>query len=164
MVLFPQRLQISRSLHKQLRNHAYSIRFDSAFAEVMAACAAPRPQHSGTWINPQMRQAYHQLHQCGVAHSFEAWEGDELIAGLYGVAIGQVFFGESMFHRRSNASKIVFAHLVQQLQSWGYGLIDCQVSSTHLQSLGAEEISREHFLSLLLTGCKTPPHSQAWQA
>lgn len=164
LVLFPAHLNISRSLSKTLRKRLFQIRYDSAFQQVISACAAPRSQSGGTWITDDMAQAYLTLHQQGIAHSFEAWQDEQLVGGLYGIAIGQVFFGESMFHRKTDASKVVFAHLVQQLSTWGYRLIDCQVTSQHLLSLGAEEIRRQQFARLLEEFCAHPPHPQAWQA
>lgn len=164
LILFPDRLIISRSLNKTLRKQLFEIRYDCAFDEVMRACAAPRPDQMGTWITNDMHHAYRQLHQQGIAHSFEAWQDGELVGGLYGIAIGQVFFGESMFHRKTDASKVAFVHLVQRLKTWGYQLIDCQVSSDHLFSLGAEEITRHEFAGLLDRLCQLPPDSLAWQA
>lgn len=164
LILFPDRLIISRSLNKTLRKQLFEIRYDCAFDEVMRACAAPRPDQMGTWITNDMHHAYQQLHQQGIAHSFEAWQDGELVGGLYGIAIGQVFFGESMFHRKTDASKVAFVHLVQRLKTWGYQLIDCQVSSDHLFSLGAEEITRHEFAGLLDRLCQLPPDSLAWQA
>ena len=163
LVVFPEHLQVSRSLTKTLRKQAFEIVYDRAFSQVMRECAAPRDNHAGTWISEQMIAAYKALHQLGVAHSFEAWQGDELVGGLYGLGIGQVFFGESMFHRKTDASKVVFVHLVRQLSAWGYRLIDCQVSSAHLLSLGAEEISRNSFKQLLDQLCQQPVSNQAWQ-
>jgi len=163
LVLFPDRLYISRSLNKTLRKAPFQIRFDTAFANVVTACSKPRPNQSDTWITDDMKQAYVQLHNEGIAHSFEAWLGDELVGGLYGVAIGQVFFGESMFHSKTDASKIVFVHLVRQLTNWGYRLIDCQVSSAHLLTLGAEEIPRKHFAELLQQLCRQQVAVSAWQ-
>lgn len=149
MVLFPNEFVPSRSLRKRLRRGDYEIRVDSAFTEVMKACAAPRPGQRGTWITPSMLEAYTRLYRLGYAHSVETWIAGELVGGLYGVAIGRVFFGESMFYRVPDASKIAFAHLVAQLRAWGYGLIDCQVSTRHLASLGAREIPRKEFISRL---------------
>ena len=163
LVLFPEHLIIARSLAKTLRKQPFEIRYDTAFQQVMSACAAPRSEDSGTWITDDMLQAYQHLHQLGIAHSFEAWQDDELVGGLYGIAIGQVFFGESMFHRQTDASKVVFVHLVKQLSAWTYRLIDCQVSSDHLLSLGAEEIPRSRFADFLNQYCEQPPHPQAWQ-
>lgn len=145
MVLFPDELKISRSLRKLLRKDHYQILTDRSFTQVMEACAAPRKGQAGTWIHPQMIAAYSALHEMGLAHSVETWIDDELVGGLYGVALGKVFFGESMFSRQPDASKIAFVHLVKQLQYWEYGMIDCQVRTSHLASLGAREISRAEF-------------------
>ncbi|MEW5770119.1 MAG: leucyl/phenylalanyl-tRNA--protein transferase [Pseudomonadota bacterium] len=153
MVLFPAEFKCARSLAKTLRRGAYEVRVDSAFTRVMQACAAPRRGQRGTWINAEMVRAYTALHEAGHAHSFETWmdgeSGPELVGGLYGVALGQAFFGESMFSRRTDASKIAFAHLVGELQARGFGVIDCQMSTPHLASLGAREIPRAAFTALL---------------
>ncbi len=162
LVLFPDKLVVSRSLRKTLRKNVFLVTFDQAFNEVIAACADPRKDTAGTWITVEINAAYNRLHQAGFAHSVEAWLGDELVGGLYGVALGQVFFGESMFHTRTDASKAAFATLVQQLKSWGYQLIDCQVHSRHLESLGAEEINRAYFTTLLDQYCDIPVQSSAW--
>lgn len=162
LVLFPDKLYISRSLAKTLRKQDFDIRYDSAFPQVMQACAAPRHEQGGTWITGEMQNAYHELFLCGIAHCFEAWQDGELVGGLYGVAIGQVFFGESMFHRKTDASKVAFAGMVRQLSAWGYQLIDCQVKTEHLLSLGAEEISREDFQQHLQNWCELEPSAQAW--
>lgn len=163
LVLFPEHLNISRSLAKTLRKQLFQIRYDSAFRQVITACAAPRSGSLGTWITDDILQAYLTLHHLGIAHSFEAWQDDQLVGGLYGIAIGQVFFGESMFHRKTDASKVVFAHLVQQLSDWGYRLIDCQVRSEHLVSLGAEDIPRGRFAELLNEYCDRSTSPEAWQ-
>ena len=164
LVVYPDKINISRSLNKTLRKQLFEISFDSAFVDVMQACAEPRADGAGTWISADMLSSYQALHEQGVAHSVEAWQNGELVGGLYGVAIGKVFFGESMFHRRTNASKIVFVHLVQQLKAWGYQLIDCQVTSEHLLSLGAEEISRSAFRNLLDKFCYQSPKPEAWHS
>ncbi|MBL6986055.1 MAG: leucyl/phenylalanyl-tRNA--protein transferase [Methylobacter sp.] len=164
LVLFPDKLIISRSLNKTLRKNIFSVTFDRAFNEVIIACADPRKDATGTWITDEINSAYNQLHQAGFAHSAEAWLDDELVGGLYGVALGQVFFGESMFHTKTDASKVAFASLVEQLNSWGYQLIDCQVHTNHLESLGAEEIDRDYFTTLLDQYCDTPALPSAWQA
>lgn len=145
MVMFPSELKISRSLRKTLKKDYYQICTDRCFTQVMQACAAPRKEQAGTWIHPQMIAAYSALHEMGLAHSVETWIDGELAGGLYGVSLGKVFFGESMFSRQPDASKIAFVHLVKQLQCWEYGLIDCQVRTGHLASLGAREISRAEF-------------------
>lgn len=144
-VLFPRDLYLSRSLRKRLRKQDYSVTFDQAFAKVVAACAAPRQKQQGTWISDDIFSAYLNLHRSGIAHSVEVWLDDQLVGGLYGLAIGKVFFGESMFSRQRDASKIAFAWLATQLQYWGYELIDCQVYNDHLASLGATEIPRQVF-------------------
>lgn len=163
LVLFPEQLNVSRSLAKTLRRQLFDIRYDTAFDEVIAACAAPREPGGGTWITDDMRQAYLTLHDLGIAHSIEAWQEGQLVGGLYGIAIGRVFFGESMFHRKTDASKVAFVHLARQLSAWGYQLIDCQVSSEHLLSLGAEEIPRKQFAELLNRYRDQSPASEAWQ-
>ncbi len=149
MVLFPAEFKISRSLGKTLRNRGHETRFDSAYEEVIASCAAPRKGVPGTWIGAEMIDAYRELHRLGYAHSVETWIDGELAGGLYGVAIGRVFFGESMFSRVRDASKIAFAALVEHLKSSGFGLIDCQMHTRHLETLGAREIPRARFSSLL---------------
>jgi len=152
MVLLPAELKISRSLAKTLRNRAYEIRFDSAFAAVMHGCAtrgakpgAPGADAPGTWITDDMRAAYLRLHELGYAHSAETWIAGELAGGLYGVAIGRMFFGESMFTRARDASKLAMVHLVRRLERLGYGMIDCQMHTGHLASLGARAIPRSEF-------------------
>lgn len=152
-VLLPDELKISRSLRKTIKKKLYTVTLDTAFDEVMDACAEPRKEDAGTWITPEMKDAYCKLHKQGYAHSVEAWLNGELVGGLYGVAIGRVFFGESMFARRTDASKVAFVHLVQQLRCWGYALIDCQVHSGHLASLGAINIPRQDFIGLLEQHC-----------
>ena len=157
MVLFPDELKISRSLRKTLKKDHYQIRTDCSFTQVMHACAAPRRGQAGTWIHPKMVAAYTILHEMGLAHSIETWMDGVLIGGLYGVSLGKVFFGESMFSLVPDASKIALVHLVKQLQYWEYGLIDCQVKTGHLASLGAREISRVEFgqkLNTLIIGSK----------
>jgi leucyl/phenylalanyl-tRNA--protein transferase len=162
LVLFPDKLYASRSLKKTIRKQTFSVSYDQAFSQVMQYCAAPREKESGTWINENIYQAYNALHQQGLAHSFEVWFENELVGGLYGVAIGQVFFGESMFHKKTDASKVAFYHLVQQLSNWGYQLIDCQVHTPHLTSLGAEEIDRNTFKTLLNRYCSFQVNDSAW--
>ncbi|MFI3156864.1 MAG: leucyl/phenylalanyl-tRNA--protein transferase [Methylococcaceae bacterium] len=164
LVLFPDKLIISRSLRKTLRKNSFSVTVDLAFNDVITACADPRKDVGGTWITAAINSAYNQLHQAGFAHSVEAWLGDELVGGLYGVALGQVFFGESMFHNKTDASKVAFATLVKHLQSWDYRLIDCQVHTRHLESFGAQEIDRNYFTKLLDQYCEIPVKPSAWQA
>ncbi|QLG88250.1 leucyl/phenylalanyl-tRNA--protein transferase [Chitinibacter bivalviorum] len=146
MVLFPDDLHVHRSLDKVIRNRAYRITFDSAFAEVMQGCAAPRGAETGTWISADMLSAYLALHEAGYAHSFECWMDDELVGGLYGMAIGKMFYGESMFAKRADASKIAFVHAVRWLKEQGFGLIDCQMYTDHLARFGAKEIERKQFM------------------
>ncbi|WP_028452055.1 leucyl/phenylalanyl-tRNA--protein transferase [Chitinilyticum aquatile] len=162
MVLFPDELHVPRSLEKTLRNRPYEIRCDTAFAEVMAACAAPRDRHGGTWITPAMRAAYEALHQQGYAHSAECWIDGELAGGLYGVAIGKMFYGESMFAFRPDASKMAFVHLVRWLQARGFPLIDCQMHTAHLARFGAREIGRAEFVQRLQLACAMPEPPGAW--
>jgi leucyl/phenylalanyl-tRNA--protein transferase len=165
-VLFPARLRISRSLGKALRQQRFRVTLDQAFERVIDACAAPRRAHptGGTWITREMRAAYCLLHAQGYAHSVEAWSGTELVGGLYGVSLGGVFFGESMFSLATDASKVALARVVEQLTAWGYPLIDCQVGSAHLFSLGAEEIPRRDFLAALDAALQLPGRAGSWKA
>ena len=162
MVLFPERLKVSRSLRKTLRQNRYSVSIDQAFDEVVKGCSAPREAQQGTWLSQDMIKAYNELHQMGHAHSVETWSGDELVGGLYGVALGSAFFGESMFSRSSDASKVAFVHLVQSLGEAGYDLIDCQVYTRHLESLGAEMIPRFDFLQRLSSAIEKRPLANPW--
>jgi leucyl/phenylalanyl-tRNA---protein transferase len=149
MVLLPEKFKLSLSLRKTLRKGHYEIRTDSAFEQVMRACAAPRDGASGTWIHEEMIAAYCELHRMGYAHSIETWMDGELVGGLYGMALGRMFFGESMFSLRTDASKIALAHLCAQLHRWNFGMIDCQMNTPHLSSLGAREIPRKDFIARL---------------
>lgn len=157
MVLFPQEFRISHSLRKTLHKPGYEVRSDTAFEQVMRACAAPRPGQDGTWIVEEIIQAYCTLHRLGYAHSVETWMDGELVGGLYGISIGRMFYGESMFSRRTDASKIAIAHLTRQLQRWEYGMIDCQMNTPHLASLGAREIPRSEFVMRLQELIHYPP-------
>ncbi len=149
-VLFPEKLKVSRSLRKTINHNIYPVTFDTAFKQVIRNCAVtPRRGQNGTWITEEMQQAYIRLHQMGYAHSAESWFGDELVGGLYGMRLGRIFFGESMFSRKTDASKVAFVHLVRKLQAEGVVLIDSQVTTEHLLSLGAEEIPRKQFIDLL---------------
>ena len=163
MVMFPAELKISRSLGKRLRRGDYEVRADTAFGAVMQACAAPRDGNPGTWITPQMVEAYEAFHRAGHAHSLETWIGDELAGGLYGVALGRVFFGESMFTRATDASKIALAHLARQLERWGYGIIDCQMTTPHLARLGAREVPRAAFIRKLGELVNYPQTGGIWR-
>ncbi len=146
-VLFPSDLHISRSLRRFMRNANYRISFNENFTEVISWCRRLRAgdDGSGTWITPEMQSAYIQLHKLGYAHSVECWDGDLLVGGLYGVAIDRCFFGESMFSLRMNASKVVLIHLMNRLEQKGFELLDCQQTTDHLVSMGAQEISRQDF-------------------
>lgn len=148
-VLLPSNLHISRSLRKVLRSDLFSVTFDRNFTDVIHACSEPRKDEDGTWITSEMQAAYFALHAQGHAHSVEVWQQDQLVGGLYGIAIGQLFFGESMFSRTSNASKVGFVTLVSALKAAGFVLIDCQMPTAHLISLGAESIRRSEFSEYL---------------
>ena len=158
MVLMPAELKITRSFSKVLRNGACKVRTDTAFEQVMRACAAPRKGQPGTWIDEQMIDAYCALHKLGFAHSVETWLNDELVGGLYGVAIGRMFYGESMFSLVSNASKIALTHLSRQMVRWDTAspMIDCQMHTPHLATMGARRIPREEFITRLevLVNCE----------
>lgn len=150
MVLFPQALKIARSLRKVIQQQPFDLRMNTQFSAVMQACAAtPRPGQSGSWITDEMIAAYSQLHAMGYAHSMEAWQDGQLVGGCYGVKIGRMFYGESMFHHVSNASKVAFAHLVQWLMTQQVGMIDCQMHTPLLASFGAYEIPRDRFIAEL---------------
>ena len=159
MVLFVRELRVTRSLRRTIRARKFRVTTDTAFAAVMDGCAEPRPGQDGTWITPEMHAAYGRLFGMGYAHSVEAWSDDRLVGGLYGVCLGRMFFGESMFMRESDASKVAFAHLVLQFQRWNMPLIDCQMPTSHLASLGAREIPRSDFLDQVdqLVGQPAPP-------
>jgi leucyl/phenylalanyl-tRNA--protein transferase len=163
MVLVPAELHVSRSLARRLRRPDYEVRVDSAFETVMRRCAAPRRDASGTWISERMIRAYQRLHDAGYAHSVETWIGGELAGGLYGVAIGRAFFGESMFTDATDASKIAFVALVRQLGRWKFGVVDCQMRTEHLASLGAREIPRREFVSELRTLVTRPGVPAPWR-
>ena len=162
MVLYPAELRISRSLKKTLARGTYETRVDTAFRAVIEACSAPRDGHAGTWIVPEMIEAYTRLHELGHAHSVESWQDGELMGGLYGVALGKVFFGESMFARAPDASKVALAGLVERLRGGGYRVIDCQQATAHLASLGAREIPRRAFAQLLQESIQYPPRGERW--
>lgn len=149
MVLFPGELRVSRSLAKRLRNAGFEVTLDHDFAAVIAACATSREHHEGTWITAEMQDAYRALHRLGHAHSLEVWRGGRLVGGLYGVALGGVFFGESMFSREPDASKVALVHLARRLLAQGGGLIDCQMHTDHLARLGARDIARRDFIDYL---------------
>jgi leucyl/phenylalanyl-tRNA--protein transferase len=157
MVLFPDEIRISRSLAKRLRRGDAQVRCDSAFTEVISACAAPRAGATGTWITAEILEAYQRLFALGWAHSVETWVEGELVGGLYGIAIGKVFYGESMFSRANDTSKIALAHLAKDLARQGFAVMDCQMRTAHLASMGAREIDRAEFKALLAAHASGEP-------
>jgi len=163
MVLFPAEFRMPRSLAKRLRRRDYEIRVDTAFETVMRACAAPRDDAAGTWITPEMIAAYCELHRLGHAHSVETWIAGELAGGLYGVALGRMFYGESMFTRVPDASKIALAHLVRQLERREFGMIDCQMNTAHLARFGARELPRTAFSRRLAELVNYPTSADVWR-
>ena len=163
LVLFPDELKVSRSLQRVIRKGTFQVTVDSAFPDVIAECAQMRARNrEGTWIVPEMSAAYCGLHELGYAHSVETWHQGELVGGLYGVALGHVFYGESMFTKRSDASKVALVHLVHLLRSRHFEMIDCQLTTRHLLSLGAREIPRREFLRRLATAAKAPHQAGSW--
>lgn len=162
-VITPGEIKISRSLKKTIKRGNLEIKIDHNFPAVINACAAPRAQQSGTWITAEMQHAYIELHQHGEAHSVECYRDRELVGGLYGIAIGQAFFGESMFSRVNDASKVALVALSDYLQHWGYRLIDCQIHNPHLASMGARQIPRSEFLECLASVIDKTPLEHAWQ-
>ena len=163
-ILLPEHLRVSRSLRKRLRRRDYEVCLDRDFDSVIRACAAvERPRQDGTWITHEMLEAYERLHRLGLAHSVEVYRGGELAGGLYGVSVGNVFFGESMFSRVTDASKIALVWVTRQLQRWGYPLIDCQIRNEHLQSMGADEVPRARFLEMLAACLQAPTRRGAWR-
>jgi leucyl/phenylalanyl-tRNA--protein transferase len=162
MVLFPDELKVSRSLRKSVERGPYETRFDTAFRDVIEQCAAPRDGQGGTWIVPEMVDAYTRLHEHGVAHSVESWRDGELVGGLYGVALGRVFFGESMFARAPDASKVALVRLVERLREDEFQVIDCQQATPHLASLGAREIPRKAFAQLVQESLQYQPIASRW--
>jgi len=163
LVLLPEALRISRSLWKTLRQHAFTVTLDEAFGAVISHCAGPRDNANGTWITPEMTTAYLELHRQGYAHSVECWREHRLVGGLYGVSVGRIFFGESMFAHTSDASKVALAYLVRQLKRWDFPLIDCQVHTRHLASLGAAHLPRREFTRILHAACSLPPPPAPWR-
>ncbi len=165
MALFPEQIRITRSFAKVLRSGDYAVKLDTAFDQVIGACAAmPRAGQSGTWITAEMQAAYIRLHRLGHAHSVETWRGDKLIGGLYGIAIGKAFFGESMFSRATDASKIALAHLCRFLVARSFGIIDCQMETAHLASLGARPLPRTEFLKCVATCVDLDNAPEHWPA
>lgn len=162
-VLAPGEMHVSRSLARRLRRGGFELRFDTAFMDVVDACAGPRrKQEPGTWITPEMCEAYGELFRQGYAHSAELWLDGALAGGVYGVALGQVFFGESMFSRVTDGSKLALVFLTRGLEAWGYRLLDCQVHSPHLASLGSVLVPRADFLGMLQLLCGAPVSADAW--
>lgn len=164
-VLFPDKLHVPRSLDKTIRRGHFTVTLDTCFRNVMMECAGPRPQYpeGGTWITPEMIEAYTRLHELGHAHSIETWQEGTLVGGLYGVAIGGAFFGESMFSKTTDASKVALVSLIRQLQTWGFQIFDCQQASPHVIALGAEDIPRRDFLDHLTTALALPDRRGRWQ-
>lgn len=161
-VLEPARLKVSHSLRKTLRQGKFTLTMDKCFSEVVKACSASRPNQSGTWITEEMQAAYSDLHAAGHAHSVECWVNGQLAGGLYGVSIGRIFFGESMFTRVTDASKVAFVALARQLERWHFPLIDCQVHTSHLESMGASFMPRQQFSQLLQQECQPGDEAPAW--
>ncbi len=164
MVLFPAEFRTPRSLVKRLRRHDYEIRIDSAFEAVIRSCAAPRSDAAGTWITPDMIAAYCELHRLGHAHSVETWINGELAGGLYGIALGRMFYGESMFTRVPDAAKIALAHLARRLEQKQFGMIDCQMNTAHLARFGAREIPRREFSRHLAELLNYPQTDDVWHS
>jgi leucyl/phenylalanyl-tRNA--protein transferase len=163
LVLEPEGFRLSRTLRRSLRRAEFQFSCDRAFERVLQACSEPRAYAQGTWLTSEMKRAYLEMHRQGYAHSVEAWQGGELVGGLYGIAIGRVFFGESMFHRVDNASKAALAFACAAMSHWGYQLIDCQVHTPHLMSLGAREIARSEFAILLSRHRDAKAEPSAWK-
>lgn len=162
MVLVPDEIRVGRSLARRLRNAGFETRVDTAFVEVMRGCAEPRQGEAGTWISPVMIAAYSRLFEAGFAHSVETWHDARLVGGLYGVAIGRMFYGESMFSRMPDASKVALVRLAQQLHAWGFGLIDCQMETPHLARMGARPIPRAAFVAQLAQLVDLPHRPGPW--
>ncbi|MCF8234652.1 MAG: leucyl/phenylalanyl-tRNA--protein transferase [Bacteroidales bacterium] len=163
MVLFPGEMKVSKSLHNKLNRNIFEIKADTAFAEVIERCASvPRKEQDDTWITKEMKRAYISLHENGYAHSIEAWYKGKLVGGLYGVSLGGAFFGESMFYNMTDASKVCLYHLVEKAKEMDFSLIDVQQDTPHLRSLGARDIPRKKFLSLLKDAMKHPTHKGKW--
>lgn len=162
MVLVPGEVRVTRSLAKRMRNAGFGLRVDTAFVEVMRACAAPREGAGGTWISSPMVAAYSRLFDAGYAHSVETWRDGRLVGGLYGVAIGRMFYGESMFSREPDASKVALVRLARQLDAWGFGLIDCQMETAHLASMGARTVPRAAFTARLTELVNLPHLPGPW--
>lgn len=164
LVLFPDKIKISNSLRRVIKKGLFRVSMDVAFSQVIRECGAVRTEKGeGTWITPEMVDAYEKLHLLGYAHSVETWYEDQLVGGLYGVSLGSVFFGESMFSRMTDASKVALVLLTKALKEWGFSLIDCQVTTNHLKSMGVEEVSRKTFLSMLNEAISHPTKKGSWR-
>lgn len=161
-VLFPAELRVSRRLARRMRSGGFTVTLDTAFNAVVKGCAAPRAGSRGTWITPRMQRAYQRLHRHGYAHSCEVWLDGALVGGVYGVSLGGMFFGESMFFREPDASKIALVTLVRQIERWGFSLLDCQVMNPHLGRLGAREIPRREFLDRLAANASVSTRRGPW--
>jgi leucyl/phenylalanyl-tRNA--protein transferase len=162
-VLEPAKLHVGRSLRKTIKAGTYEVRYDTAFADVIGACSeAPRPGQNGTWITDDMRDAYTTLHRLGFAHSIESWQDGKLMGGLYGVSLGAAFFGESMFARGPDASKVAFVTAVERFHTWGFHFVDCQVETEHLARFGAEHWPRRRFLTALARALQEPTRRGPW--
>lgn len=162
-VLEPGHVHLSRRLMRYMKGSALGLSLDAAFVDVVTACAAPRPHQPGTWLTVEMQQAYRRLHDMGSAHSVEVWDDHDLVGGIYGIALGRAFFGESMFSRVPNASKIALLILGEQLRRWQFHLFDCQVSSAHLQRMGAVDMPRAVFLERLRAAVAQPDRPGPWR-
>lgn len=164
LVLFPEKFKVSKSLKQTIKKSHFDIRIDFAFEEVINSCKKiPRKEQDGTWITNEMKEAYMKMHELGLAHSIETWEGNKLVGGLYGLSLGNIFFGESMFHKRTDASKVAFYYLSRLALNWNFSVIDCQVTNPHLISLGAEEIPRDNFLDILSESTEKETRQGKWE-
>ena len=164
MLLLPRDLYVNRSLAKNLRRGRYEVRVDTAFEDVIRLCSeVPRPGQDGTWITDELRAGFTRLHELGLAHSFESWQGGQLVGGIYGMSLGAAFFGESMFATRSDASKVAFVSLVRQIEAWGFHFLDCQVHTPNTEALGATEWPREQFLAALVGALAEPTRRGPWE-
>lgn len=161
-VIFPDELRVSKSMKRILKKQTFNITCDKCFYEVINGCRQPRGNNPGTWITAAMLKSYCKMHELGYAHSVEAWNGSKLVGGLYGISLGSCFFGESMFSIQSNASKAAFIIFTRRLKELGFTLIDCQVYTKHLESLGARNISRKEYIRLLHNGLKVKTHKGKW--
>ena len=164
LILYPEKFKLSKSLRQKINRQTFDVRLDTAFDQVIDACSkAPRDGQDGTWITEEMKQAYVNLHQLGFAHSVECWQGDKLVGGLYGISLGGAFFGESMFHWVSDASKVAFYSLCKLAKALNFDFVDCQMHTDHLVSLGAEEVSQNQFLDMLAQSNKVNTYQGNWR-